>query len=153
MNNAKIIDVTPAIKQDKKAQQNAYFSDKGDIIESPETSGYEEKYDEDSFWDKTTKYAKALGCEGIEKALQLYYVLDNPELPTKTKVIIYGALGYFISPVDLIPDTTPLVGFTDDMAALVATVALVSSFINTNVKAKAHTELEGWFGKEGCEDE
>lgn len=46
--------------------------------------------------------------------------LKDENTPGKHKMIIIGALGYFILPVDLIPDFIPVAGFTDDAAALIA---------------------------------
>ena len=77
---------------------------------------YEKKYTEDSFWDKVVKFAKTAGREVIEKALWLYYAAQQPNTPLWAKTAIYGALGYFISPIDAIPDITPVIGYADDPA-------------------------------------
>ncbi len=114
---------------------------------TPDTTGYEEKYSEDGFWDKIKQFAKKVGRDGVEKSLQLYYALDNPSISTKSKAIIYGALGYFISPIDLIPDITPIVGFSDDIAALATAVIMVSNYIDDEVKAKASDKVVEWFGR------
>jgi len=103
-------------------------------------------YSEEGFWDKLGKHAKAVGIGGIRYALRLWYALDNPELPTKVRAVIYGALGYFILPIDLIPDFMPGVGFSDDIAVLGAAVAIASMYINQDVKDKAEQKLRDWFG-------
>ena len=69
-------------------------------------------------------------------------------MPLKTKMVIYGALGYFISPIDVIPDFIPVVGFTDDIGVLAAAVA--ASYIDAEAKAKADAKLAGWFGEGTC---
>ena len=53
---------------------------------------------------------------------------------------------YFISPIDAIPDVTPLVGFTDDLGALAAAIAMTSAYINEDVKRKTSEKLLSWFG-------
>ena len=53
---------------------------------------------------------------------------------------------YFISPIDAIPDITPLVGFTDDLGALAAAIAMTSAYINEDVKRKTSEKLLSWFG-------
>jgi uncharacterized membrane protein YkvA (DUF1232 family) len=55
------------------------------------------------------------GREVIEKALWLYYAAQQPNTPLWAKTAIYGALGYFISPIDAIPDITPVIGYADDL--------------------------------------
>ncbi len=104
------------------------------------------EYSDSSFWDKVKKFALTAGKEVIEKALWLYYAAQRPETPKWAKTAIYGALAYFISPIDAIPDITPLVGFTDDLGALAAAIAMTSAYINEDVKAKASKKLLDWFG-------
>ncbi len=115
-----------------------------------DAKAYEKHYNDDSFWKKIKGFAKKVGCEGIRAALLLYYALENPELPIKTKAIIYAALGYFISPIDIIPDITPIVGFSDDIGILAAALGAVAMYINADVKAKAATKLTAWFGEGEC---
>lgn len=43
----------------------------------------------------------------------------------RRSAIIIGALGYFILPLDFIPDAIPVLGFSDDLAALVAAYGYV----------------------------
>ena len=40
------------------------------------------------------------------------------EIPWKSLTLIIAAILYFLNPFDLIPDTIPLIGFTDDAAAI-----------------------------------
>ena len=66
--------------------------------------------------------------------------------PVWAKTAIYGALGYFISPIDAIPDITPVIGYADDLAVLAAAVATVATYITADVKQRAAEKLRGWFG-------
>jgi len=90
-----------------------------------------------AFWGKLKKFAKIAGKDVIEKALQLYYAAQRPEIPTWAKSVIYGALGYFIFPADAIPDIIPVVGYADDLGVLVAAIATVSIYINNDVKRES----------------
>lgn len=103
-------------------------------------------YSEDSFWEKLKKFAVKAGGEVVEKALQLYYAAQEPETPAWAKTTIFGALGYFIMPLDVIPDVMPGVGFTDDLGILVAAIGAVSMYINDDVKKKASQKMWDWFG-------
>jgi len=106
--------------------------------------GYEKEFSEEGFWDKITSVVKVVGCDLIEKALILYYVLKDPDTPNSVKALIYGALGYFISPVDAVPDAIPVVGFGDDLGVLIATMALLASSIKEEHKIKAKETIKKW---------
>lgn len=103
------------------------------------------KYTEPSFWEKIKNFAKQAGLEVIEKALWLYFAAQRPETPVWAKTIIYSALAYFISPVDTIPDITPLIGYSDDVGILAAAIAAVSLYITDDVKEETSKKLKTWF--------
>lgn len=104
-------------------------------------------YSDDGLWDKMKSVFRKAGIKVIYLALVLYYTVNAESTPTAKKGIIYGALGYFILPIDLIPDAIPIAGFSDDLAALVACVAAVSMCITPEIKAQAETKLKDWFGE------
>lgn len=106
----------------------------------------QEHYNEEGFWKKIKNYAKKAGLKVIYLALVLYYTAQAETTSMSKKGIIYGALGYFILPVDLIPDYIPVVGFSDDMAALVACIAAVASCVTPEIKNQAERKLSEWFG-------
>jgi uncharacterized membrane protein YkvA (DUF1232 family) len=107
---------------------------------------YRGQYSEESFWEKVKNAALTAGRELIEKALWLFYAILDHDTPTKAKWIIAGALGYFISPIDLIPDFIPVIGYTDDLAVLVGAILTVASNIKDVHKAMAANRLKEWFG-------
>jgi uncharacterized membrane protein YkvA (DUF1232 family) len=104
-------------------------------------------YSEESFWSKLKKFAVSAGREVVEKALTLYYTAQSPNVPAWAKTVVVGALTYFISPVDAIPDILVGVGFTDDLGVLLAAIATVSIYINAEAKEQARQKLTDWFGK------
>lgn len=106
---------------------------------------YEKEYSETGFWDKVKGVAKKAGKEVIYNALKLYYALQSENVSAKEKGMIVGALGYFIFPIDIIPDAIPLVGYTDDAALLLAVLSLLKESINEDVKKKAKDKLSEWF--------
>ena len=63
-------------------------------------------FDEPSFWETLSRYAKRAGYRMIETCLLLYYVSQKETLPLWVKVLIYSALAYFVMPIDVIPDQT-----------------------------------------------
>lgn len=107
---------------------------------------YSKDFSDDSFWSKITGVLKSAGLELIYKALQLYYAMQNPNCPLAIKAGIVAALGYFISPIDLIPDFIPVVGFTDDLAAVGAAIVMAHMYIDDEVKRKARAKIDELFG-------
>lgn len=105
----------------------------------------EGKYSDKGFWRKTTKYAKKAGEKAIHPALKMYYSAQDSDTPTWAKTTIYGALGYFISPVDAIPDLTPIVGYTDDIGVLAGAIGVVATYIKDEHVEKAQETLNRWF--------
>lgn len=103
-------------------------------------------YNDDAFWAKVKRFAKKAGAKVIYFALLLYYALSSPKTPKWAKTVIISALAYFIFPIDLVPDTIPVVGFTDDLAALAAALKAVDTCITSDVKANAKAKLCEWFG-------
>jgi len=108
--------------------------------------GFENEYSDQGFWGKVIAFARTAGREVVEKALWLYFAAQNPATPAWARSVIYGALGYFIIPLDAIADITPLVGYADDLGVLTAAVVTVALFINQEVKEKAARKLSDWFG-------
>jgi uncharacterized membrane protein YkvA (DUF1232 family) len=106
---------------------------------------YADRYSEESFWEKLAKYALAAGRELIEMVLTIYYCMLDKDTPEWAKAIIIGALGYFISPVDAVPDVVPVVGYTDDLAVLGAAFMAVAAHIKPEHKKKARKTMRTWF--------
>lgn len=57
----------------------------------------------------------------------MVYALRDPAVPIQKKAIIAGALLYFLSPLDLIPDFMAGIGYTDDAAVIMAALATVQN--------------------------
>lgn len=106
---------------------------------------YDKEYSEVAFWDKLKKYAKVAGEAVLEPALKMYYAGMDPATPAWARAVIIGALGYFISPLDAIPDLTPVVGFSDDLGVLAMAMATVAAHITAEHGARAREKLQQWF--------
>lgn len=121
------------------------MSELEDNLTEEKIKGYKRKYNEPDFWDKIKKYGKTAGKEVVGRALLLYYAAVSNKTPIGIKALIYGALGYFIFPVDFVPDIIPIVGFADDLLALGTAIASASAYITPEVKRQAKEKLEDWF--------
>ena len=107
---------------------------------------YVEAYSETKLFDKIIKFAKIAGIRVIYVALLLFYALQKKEVPVKEKIMIYAALGYFILPFDFVADGIPGIGHLDDMAVLLSALVTVAFYIDREVKIKAKSKLQDWFG-------
>lgn len=103
---------------------------------------YERHYDDSSFWTKLKGMAAQVGSKVLFPALQLYYLLQSKDVPTKAKTLIIGALGYLILPVDLVPDFIPALGFTDDLTALMVVLRNLYKYITPEISARAKVQTE-----------
>ena len=103
------------------------------------------RYSEPRFRDKLARAAAAAGREVVEKALWLFYAAQRPETPRWAKATVYGALAYFIVPLDAIPDVAPIAGYTDDLSVLVLAVGTIARYIDDEVKDKTRRLLARWF--------
>lgn len=110
------------------------------------SSQYAQHFSDQGFWNTLTGYARKAGREVVEKALWLYYAARDPRTPAWARNTIYGALGYFILPLDALPDFMPVVGFTDDLAVMAAALVAVSRFIDEPVRQQARTTAKNWLG-------
>jgi uncharacterized membrane protein YkvA (DUF1232 family) len=107
---------------------------------------YTKEYNDNSFWEKIKKYASVAGKKVVEPAFILYYCLQDKDTPLKVKLIIVSALGYFILPTDAIPDISPLIGYSDDIGALLTAIELVKAYTKPEHIEKADQQLKKWFG-------
>ncbi len=98
-----------------------------------------------SLWKKITKFAQKIGLKTVYSALLLYYAYRRKDTPAWAKRVITGVLAYFISPIDMIPDLTPFIGFTDDLGVLSFGLATIAVYINKEVRTNARAQLEKWF--------
>lgn len=107
--------------------------------------GFQKEYSDEGFWEKTKKYARTAGEGVLAPALKLYYAAQDSATPVWAKTTMYGALGYFVSPIDAIPDLTPIVGYSDDLGVLAAAVAAVAASIKPEHVEQAKQTIKQWF--------
>ena len=120
-------------------------------LQDIEMEKYAKDYSEDGLWKKIKENVKSIGVKLIYKALQLYYVAQSPDCPMKVKAGIYAALGYLISPIDLIPDFTPIAGYADDAAAIGMALLLAQVYITDEIKDKARNKIHDLLGVRALE--
>ena len=117
-------------------------------ITEKELQKYEQHYSDGDFLEKLTKYGKIIGINALYKAVQLWFVMQKPDVPAGTKAVIMGALGYLIAPLDFLPDLMPVLGYTDDLVAITFALIKVQGYIDEEVERKSKNLLAKIFGEE-----
>jgi len=65
----------------------------------------------------------------------LYLVARDPRTPWYAKVLAAGVAAYAFSPIDLIPDFIPVLGYLDDLLIVPAGIALAIKLVPPEVLA------------------
>lgn len=116
----------------------------GDILlpgEDDETIRRQEKTVREKFWGVLRKYARHIPF--ARDAVAAFYCATDPATPRRVKGILLAALGYFILPLDAIPDILTVIGFTDDLAVLTTAIAMVRGHMKPEHYDKADAALAG----------
>ena len=85
----------------------------------------------------------------------LYFAMKDPRVPWYAKGLAAFVLAYAVSPIDLIPDFIPIIGYLDDLILVPLGIAITIKLITPEVwlecreKARltsAQTHLISWVG-------
>ena len=117
-------------------------------MELPDFMSYANKFSQSEFVEKISRIAKRAGSKLVYAALILYYTLQSDRISKTDKAIIIGALGYMISPLDVIPDAIPIAGLTDDFAVLIYVLKKIWTDIDPAIIEQAKEKLSKWFDEE-----
>ena len=96
---------------------------------------------------KLRKYFSMMGQKAVYTVLLLFYAFKRSDTPGWAKNIIIGAIGYFLSPIDTIPDLTPFLGLTDDFGVLSFGLVAIACYINDEVRYNAKQKLATFFNE------
>lgn len=108
-------------------------------------------FKEDTWWEKVKETAGSVPF--VLDAVALYFAMIDPRTPLQARASIAAALGYFVLPVDVIPDAILVAGFTDDAGVITATLAYVGSHIKERHYRKARKFLNLPAESEGDDDD
>lgn len=92
------------------------------------------------FWSKIKREAATLPF--LEDLLTAHYCAFDRQTPLYVKVILIGAIVYFLVPDDLIPATIPIIGYADDAAVLAGAFKIMSSHIKPEHREAARRKIE-----------
>ena len=114
-------------------------------MDLPDLQKYKDKFSQQSFIEKIQRIAKRAGVKLVYVALILYYLIQSDKVSLKDKAVIIGALGYLISPLDVVPDAIPIAGLGDDLTVLLYALGKVWTSVDEEMKGKARGKLSTWF--------
>jgi len=106
---------------------------------------YKKHFNLRAFNAKMKRVLRKVGIRGVYTILLLFYTLKQKDTPIWARNVVVGVLGYFISPVDAIPDLTPFIGYTDDFGLLGFGLVAVAAYINSEVRGKARSDVHKFF--------
>lgn len=121
-------------------------------MELPDFMNYANKFSRKDFVEKIARIAKGAGAKLVYAALILYYTLQSDKVSATNKAMIIGALGYLISPLDVVPDAIPIAGLADDLGVLVFVLKKVWTDIDPEIQVKARKRLSKWFDEDEIEE-
>lgn len=92
------------------------------------------------FWESLKRLGRNLPF--AEDLIAAYFCAMDPATDFKVKATLFGALAYFILPIDVIPDMAPLIGFTDDAAVLAIALKTIAGALKAEHRDKARETLK-----------
>lgn len=79
-----------------------------------------------------------------QDAVMLWFAYRHPQTPMAVKIISALAVAYALSPIDLIPDFIPVIGYLDELILLPCIVWLAMKFIPKDVKDACRQNAIEW---------
>ena len=108
-------------------------------ILGPEDAEEKEKRVRARFWPTVKKAIRWIPF--IDEVVAAYYAMLDPRTPARPRLILLGALAYFVAPIDVVPDFILALGFVDDASVLMAALAAVRGAIREEHREAARRAL------------
>lgn len=87
------------------------------------------------------KHFKTMSVQLIYSVLLMVFAYKSPNTPVWAKRIILGGFAYLLSPIDSIPDLTPVLGFTDDLSVISFGLVTIAGYIDNEIRDMAKSKL------------
>ena len=94
-------------------------------------------------WDQLKRWARALKSEGMT----LWFCCRHPDMPWLPKMLALVVVGYFLSPIDLIPDFIPVLGYLDELILLPISIYLILKLVPEPVLAESRNKAATWIAE------
>ena len=91
-------------------------------------------------WEQLKRWAAKLKIEGMT----LWFCCRHPDMPWLPKILALLVVGYFLSPIDLIPDFVPVLGYLDDLILVPIGIYLTLKLVPQHVIAECRVQARDW---------
>jgi uncharacterized membrane protein YkvA (DUF1232 family) len=91
-------------------------------------------------WDRFRAWARELRAQ----LATLWFARSHPDTPLAVKIIAALVLAYALSPIDLIPDFIPVLGYVDDLLVLPVGIYLTLRLIPPHVAKESREKADAW---------
>ena len=91
-------------------------------------------------WQRIKSWARTLKNDGMT----LWFCCRHPQLPWLPKMFALLVVGYFLSPIDLIPDFIPVLGYLDELILLPGCIYLILRMVPPAVLNEARAQATQW---------
>ncbi|RWJ21133.1 MAG: DUF1232 domain-containing protein [Mesorhizobium sp.] len=89
-------------------------------------------------------------ARGVKRDVQaLYLAAKDPRVPWYAKAMALFVVGYALSPIDLIPDFIPILGYLDDLIILPLAILLAVKLIPPEILAEHRASASASNGGSG----
>lgn len=95
--------------------------------------------------DKLKTWAKRIKRDGVT----LWFAGRHPDTPWHAKALGLFVVAYALSPIDLIPDFIPVLGYVDDILLLPALIWLTVKLLPNSVLADCRAQADAWMTEKG----
>lgn len=99
---------------------------------------------------KPLETARAWARRVKRDAMTLWFARTHPDTPWHAKALGAFVVAYALSPIDLIPDFIPILGYVDDVILLPALIWLTVRLLPPHVLAESRQQAEQWLANEGA---
>jgi uncharacterized membrane protein YkvA (DUF1232 family) len=96
--------------------------------------------DEKRFWAKLRRVLARIPF--AEDVVAAYHCAMDRDTPGYVRVVLFGALAYFVLPTDMVPDMLAGLGFTDDASVIAAAIAAVGRHLEPKHRDAARKSLD-----------
>lgn len=91
-------------------------------------------------------WAKRIKRDGVT----LWFAGKNPRTPWYAKALGVFVVAYALSPIDLIPDFIPVLGYVDDVLLLPGLIWLAIRLLPADVLAQCRRQADDWMALQGA---
>jgi len=94
-------------------------------------------------WERIKRWALELEDEG----LTLWFCCRHPGMPLLPKILALLVVAYFLSPIDLIPDFIPVLGYLDELILLPVSIYLILKLVPEPVLIECRAKAQDWIAQ------